>query len=74
MNTAMMKKNVKSMFASWLTVQKSFMLFSPKAKKSFSKKTLEGEFFEDLIQRVFITAQQISKIYWMCRGRMMNRF
>ena len=44
--------------------------FLPEGKKELFKKTLEGEFFEDLIQRVFITAQQISKIYWMCRGRM----
>ena len=44
MNTAMMKKNVKSMFASWQTVQKLFILFSPKAKKPSKENSLKISF------------------------------
>ena len=61
-----MKKNVKIMLASLLTFQKLIMLFYQKNAKRISKKSLEGEFFEGLIQRSFSIGEQIREIYWMC--------
>ena len=39
----------------------------PEDSKELFKKSLEGEFFEGLIQRSFSIGEQIRKIYWMCR-------
>ena len=39
----------------------------PEDSKELYKKTLEGEFFEDLIQRSFSIGEQIRKIYKMWR-------
>ena len=40
--------------------------FFPEDKKELFEKTLEGGFFEDIIQSSFSIGKQISKIYWMC--------
>ena len=41
----------------------------PEEYKEHYKKVLEGEFFEDIIQRSFSLGKQIREIYLMCRGR-----
>ena len=40
-------------------------VFLPEDKKELFKKTLEGEFFEDLIQRCFRVGKEINKIRWL---------
>ena len=43
--------------------------FLPEGKKKLFKKTLEGEFFEGIIQRSFSLGKQLREIYWICRLR-----
>ena len=40
-------------------------VFLPEAAKELFEKTLEGEFFEELIQRCFRVGKEIIKIRWM---------
>ena len=44
----------------------------PEDKKELFKKAYEGEFSEDLIQRSFSLGKQISKLYRMCRVRVIS--
>ena len=46
--------------------------FLPEGSNELFKKTLEGEFFEDLIQRSFSLGIQLSKIFRMCHSRMIT--
>ena len=43
--------------------------FLPEDKKEPFKKALEGEFFEDLIQRCFSVGKEIIKIKWLIYHR-----
>ena len=49
------------------TVSEFFHVLLPEECRELYKKTLEGEFFEGLIQRSFSLEKQIREIYWICR-------
>ena len=46
------------------------LAFLPEDKKARFKKTFEGEFFEDLIQRCSRVGNEIVKISWLVNHRM----
>ena len=48
------------------TVSEIFHVLLPEDCKELYKETLEGEFFEDIIQRSFSIGKQLREIYWIC--------
>ena len=70
MNTAMMKKNVKGMFASLTTFQKLFMFFSPKTKKSFSKKPSKGNSLKISFKDLLVPEKRLIKSYGRLTARL----
>ena len=64
MNTAMMKKN-KGHVRFIDNLSEVVHVFLPEDKKELFEKTLEGGFFEDLIQRSFSVGKEINKIRWL---------
>ena len=49
------------------TVSEIFHVLLPEEQQEVFRKTLEGEFFESIIQRSFRLGKKFHEIYWMCR-------